>query len=696
MKIQHIVKWIVLGIVLICVSAGDVLKAAETSNSTTILQIKADQVNAKVSPMLYGLMTEEINFSYDGGLYAELIRNRIFKETPMRRGRFRGQPQEDTNSPRADGLMYWELVQTGGGAGSMAQDMNQPMNDALTNSLKLDVRSVGESQRVGISNEGFWGIPVRPNTQYKARIHAKAGNGFTGPLTLAIVSNDGNTIYAQAQIPRITDSYKKYEATLTTGKVQTTKDARFQIWAASKGTVWFSLVSLFPPTYKNRPNGNRSDIMQLLADMKPSFLRFPGGNYLEGRTVATRFDWKKTIGDISGRPGHPCDAWSYWSSDGMGLLEFLQWCEDLNMEPVIGIYSGYSLSGEKVAPGADLKPYVQDALDEIEYAIGDTSTAWGARRAKDGHHEPFKLTYVEIGNEENLGNRRGGGNEYDARFAQFYDAIKAKYPQLKIIAATPVDTNILQTRKPDVYDDHFYRNSAQMQSDTHHYDNLDRNGPKVFVGEWATREGAPTPNMGAALSDAAWMTGMERNSDVIIMDAYAPLFVNVNPGGMQWPTDLIGYDTLTSYGSPAYYAQKMFSLDHGDTVLAVTAENIPTRDMEMRRRGFRGGDEQIQTIQNVPSLFYNATRDSQSGMIYVKVVNAVGTPQPVHMHISGVAKIESTGEAVEMKGDGTEDTNSITEPTKIVPVTRKIDGLSTDFTRTFPPYSISILKLNGK
>ena len=691
MKKQLIIKLTVFGIVLSSIWAVDI-SGTEQAVNPTVLQIKADQVTAKVSPMFYGLMTEEINFSYDGGLYAELIRNRIFKETPQRRGG-REQAQESSRPQRTDGLMYWELIQKGGGAGSMTQDVNQPMNKALTNSLKLEVKSVGENQRVGVSNEGFWGIPVRPNTEYKARIHAKAGDGFTGALTLAIVSNDGNTVYAKAEIPKITDSYQKYEATLTTGNVAITKDARFHIWAGGRGTVWFSLVSLFPPTYKNRPNGNRIDIMQLLADMKPAFLRFPGGNYLEGRTIATRFDWKKTIGDISERPGHQCDAWGYWSSDGMGLLEFLQWCEDLEMEPVIGVYAGYSLSGEQVAAGAELEPYVQDALDEIEYAIGDASTKWGERRAKDGHPKPFKLTYVEIGNEENFGRARG---TYEARFIQFYNAIKAKYPKINVIAATPIDSSIIKTRTPDVYDDHFYRNSAQMQSDTHRYDNLDRKGPKVFVGEWATREGSPTPNMGAALSDAAWMTGMERNSDVVIMEAYAPLFVNVNPGGMQWPTDLIGYDTLTSYGSPAYYAQKMFSLNHGDSVLAVTGEVIPARDMTFQRRGRAGGAEQTQTIKDVPSLFYNATRDSKTGTIFVKVVNCVGTPQPVRIQISGLNSVEPEGQIVEMKASGTEETNSITEPTKIVPVTSKIEGLSKDFTRTFAPYSVSILKLNGK
>jgi alpha-N-arabinofuranosidase len=681
--------------ILVCLLAADA-PADDAANPTPVLQIKIEKTAAKVSPMFYGLMTEEINYCYDGGLYGELVRNRIFKEVPMRRRR--GQ-EEEPQTQRTDGLIYWNLVRENGGAASMSQDSTQPMNDALTNSLKLEITSAGEGQRAGISNDGFWGFPIYPNTTYRARIHAKASDGFTGPLMLALVSDDGKTVYAKAEIPKLTGSYQKYEAKLTTGTaVKPTAAAKFHIWAGDTGTVWFSLVSLFPPTYKDRPNGNRPDIMQLLVDMKPAFLRFPGGNYLEGQTIETRFDWKRTIGDIAERPGHPCDAWGYWSSDGMGLLEFLEWCEDMGAEPVVGIYAGYSFR-EHVDAGDDLKPYVQDALDEIEYITGGTGTRWGARRAKDGHPKPFKLTYVEIGNEENLGNRRGGGNQYDARFTQFYDAIKGKYPDIKIIAATPVDTDIIRTRKPDVYDDHFYRNSVQMQSDTHHYDNLDRNDPKVFVGEWATREGAPTPNMGAAVSDAAWMTGMERNSDIVIMEAYAPLFVNVNPGAMQWPTDLIGFDTLACYGSPAYYAQKMFSNNHGDVVLSVEAKNIPARDMEIRRRRFRrggGGEEQTQIFKDVPSLFCNVTRDSKSGTIYVKVVNCIDKPQPVKIQVVGVDGIASNGQLVQMKADSAEAVNSIDQPKNIVPVTSDINGLSKDFTRTFPPYSISVLKLQSK
>jgi alpha-N-arabinofuranosidase len=661
-----------LSFVLVALCAALPMQAADP----VALQIKADQVTANVSPMLYGYMTEEINYSYDGGLYAELVRNRAFKEDPK-------EP------------VHWQLVQEGGGAGTMALDPSQPFNAAIAASLKLTVTQAAGSQRVGIANEGFWGVPVKPNTRYRASVYAKADAGFTGPLTVALVANAGATVYVSARIPRITGDWQKYEVTLNTGSVAPSAENRLVISAGSPGTVWFGLVSLFPPTYNNRPNGNRIDIMQILADLKPAFLRFPGGNYLEGNTIATRFDWKKTIGHISQRPGHMNDAWRYWSSDGMGLMEFLLWCEDLKMKPVIGVFAGYSLRGERVKPGPDLEPYVQEALDEIEYVMGGDRTIWGARRAKDGHPAPFKLEYVEVGNEDQFDREAGS---YQGRFAQFYDAIRAKYPQLKILSSTSVPG-----RAPDIMDEHYYRRSEEeMASHAHDYDTRPRSETKVFVGEYATRVGVPTPNMSAALGDAAWIVGMERNSDLVLMSSYAPLFVNVNKGAMQWQTDLIGYDALTSYGSPAYYVQKMFSLNHGDTVLSTTTQGIPTREWQPpaeRPRAVPGAPQPPTPppppAQQVPLLFFNATRDTNTGTIYVKVVNRDSAPQSVRVQVSG-RSIRSSGQLVTLKGSGPEDTNSITQPAKIVPVTSEVDGLSADFTRAFPPYSVSVLVMKGK
>jgi alpha-L-arabinofuranosidase len=511
------------------------------------LTIDLQKPGIKISPIFYGLMTEEINHSYDGGLYGELIQNRIFKD----------------NSAKA---VHWSVVGGGNIQAKIALDEENPIEGtALTRSLRLDISAIDQGQRVGIANDGYWGIPVRPGTQYHASFFAKGGDGFFGPLAVEIQSSDGATVYASASVPVLDADWKKYDVNLTIGKVQPTADTRFVILAASKGSVWFNLVSLFPPTFGDRPNGSRIDLMQMLGDLHPAFLRLPGGNYLEGDTIDTRFDWKKTIGDLDQRPGHQ-GPWRYRSSDGLGLLEFFEWCEDLHMEPLLAVYAGYSLRQQHVDPGPKLQPFVQDALDEIEYTTGDASTKWGQERARDGHAAPFKIEYVEIGNEDWFDRSR----TYDGRFAQFHDAIKAKYPELKLIATMPV-----RTRKADVVDDHYYRSARAMERDAHHYDKYDRSGPKIFVGEWATTEGNPTPDMNAAVADAAWLTGLERNSDVVIMSAYAPLLVNVNRDARQWGTNLIGYDALSSFGSASYYTQKMFAENMGDTVLPVSIQEQP-------------------------------------------------------------------------------------------------------------------------
>ena len=672
--------------------AGATNSAETPPVSIPVLQIKADQITGRVSPTLYGLMTEEINYSYEGGLYGELIRNRTFK----------------ANATEA---VYWSSLN-----GDITLDTNQPLNAALNLSLKLDTRKATEKTPAGIVNSGYWGIPVKPNTTYRASFYAKAKN-FNGALTVSLVhvvntnhvtvkSPPGFQFFpgaltqpiAAATIPKISGEWQKYEVTLTTGDVNPSPDNQFVISTTKSGTfwhphgtVWFQQVSLFPPTWNRRPNGNRADLMQALADLHPAFLRFPGGNYLEGNSIAERFNWKQTIGDISQRPGHR-SPWGYWSTDGLGLLEFLEWCEDLHMQPVLAVYAGYSLRQQHVDPGPKLEPYVQDALDEIEYVTGDTNSKWGAQRAKDGHPAPFLLNYVEIGNEDEFDRSRS----YDGRFAQFFDAIKVKYANLQLIATAPV-----KSRVPDLVDEHYYRSQEDMEAHALDYDQRPRTGPKIFVGEWATRVGSPTPNMAGALGDAAWMTGMERNSDLVLISSYAPLFVNVSrltgpDHSMQWRTDLIGYDALTSYGSPAYYAQVMFSTHHGDEILATDSQNIPARNWQPPARR-RGGVEQPQPpVQRIRQIFFDATRDRRTGVVYLKVVNELGTPQPVKIQISGAARVEPEGTAIVLKADSPNDANSLQDPVKIVPVTESVTGLSADFTREFPPYSITILELKTK
>ena len=678
---------------------------------TPTLNLDFTRSGASVSPMLYGLMTEEINHAYDGGLYAELIRNRIFKD--------------NKTTPEA-----WSLVKDGSVSSAAiklmaAVEENIPydeqrhaINGALQTCLRLTVEKAGG--RVGIANEGYWGIPVKPSTTYNASFYIK-GTGRTepfrwpwepkpttpplpdiednaaGPITVSIESNDGKTVFASGTINLAKSIFwKKYAITLTTkADVKPTTDARFVITTDRVGEYYFNLVSLFPPTYNNKPNGFRPELIKMMADMKPKFLRFPGGNYLEGPLITDAFPWKTTLGSLEQRPGHK-GSWGYRASDGLGLPEFLQWCEDIGAEPLLAVYGGYSLSGDHIDAGPLLQPYVEDALEEIEYVMGDVNTYWGAKRAADGHPVPFKLTYIEVGNEDWFDR----SNSYDERFKQFRAAIEAKYPQLHVISSIAEtqypDLKITGNKKPEVVDEHYYRDSWEMWQNASQYDAYDRNGPKIFVGEWATREGAPTTNLNAALGDAAWMTGMERNSDLIIMSCYAPLFVNVNtstataPKAWQWDSDLIGYNALNSYGSPSYYVQKLFGNLLGDKIVPITANHIPTQPKPLTKRDSADG---IKAAPQVPTVFYSATMDEKSGTVYLKLVNTTGKKQLVNINLNGVAIISPQATLLVIKGSKPEDTNTIMEPKKIVPASSVISGVASKFKRTLEPYSVSVFQM---
>jgi alpha-N-arabinofuranosidase len=619
--------------------------AGTAQSPKATLNIQLDKPLHAVSPTLYGLMTEEINYSYDGGLYAELVRNRTFHDHDW------------------SGTARWDLAHTGDAEVTMAIDDTDGPSEASSRSLLLDIKQADPANQAGVRNEGYWGMAVRPDTTYKGSFYAKGETGDMGPVHITLVNDNSGAVLASATSESLTAGWQKYEFTLKTGKVETSSENHLQLTLDHTGKVWLSLVSLFPPTYKNRENGNRIDIMEKLAAMHPQFLRLPGGNYLEGDTIEERFDWKATLGPLVDRPTHR-SPWNYQSSDGLGLLEFLEWTEDLNIKPVLAVYAGYSLKGAHVPPGPGLQSYVDDALDEIEFVTGDAnSTKWGAVRAKLGHPTPFPLTYVEIGNEDWF-DRSGS---YEGRYAQFYKAIKARYPQLQLIATAP-----LKRTKADVIDDHYYKRADEFFDFVKHYDDADRNGPKIFVGEWATREGSPTTNFGAALGDAAWMTAMERNSDLIVMASYAPLFVNVNPGGMQWESNLIGYNALSSYGAPSYYAQAMFAEYLGTEVPASTIEG----------EGHR--------------FFYSVTRDSAKGKVYLKLVNATSSPKPVQINLSGAGTISASGMLISLSATNPAETNTISAPTRIVPEKTGLKNLSSSFSHIVPAYAVQVLELSTK
>lgn len=615
------------------------LAGVPVETTTPLLSVDVANPAHAVSPILPGLMFEDINHSGEGGIYAELVQNRSMMAS-------------DT-AP-----VHWSTV----GGTTLALDTATPLNDALKRSLKIVLpSSTGAGTRSGVANDGFWGIPVRPRTTYTARLFAKASRRI-GPLTVTIESADGATVYASAQVPHVGTTFpdRPFQLTLRTGPgTPVVGDARLTVTtadpAAAGETLWLQHVSLFPPTYNNRPNGLRIDLMEKLVALKPKFLRFPGGNFVEGNTIATRFDWKNTIGPVWERPGHMDDAWGYWSTDGLGLLEYLEWVEDMDAQPVLAVFAGYSLKGEHVT-GDALKPYVQDALDEIEYITGSVTSTWGAKRAADGHPKPFPLEFVEIGNEDFF-DRSGS---YEERYAAFHDAIKAKYPKLKLIATTPVTS-----RDPDLIDEHYYLAPSAAQAATHKYDSRDRNSTKVFVGEWAAQEGRPTPDLNAALGDAAWLAGLIRNSDQVLMECYAPLFSHVKNN--VWATNLIAYDNLTSYVSPSYWAQHMLTSRLGSTVLPATPRALPAVATVATRSGSR---------------------------LYLAVVNYGTEKVKVPVELKGLAKgVERNATATVLTGPSRTTTNTLTEPTTVVPRTSTVTGAAASFTSTLPPLSLTVLEL---
>jgi alpha-N-arabinofuranosidase len=617
--------------------------AAQSSSQAAKLNIDVTHIVSPVSPTLYGLMTEEINHSYDGGLYAEMIQNRAFHAD-------------------WEGTPPWDLVRRGNAVASRSLDNSTGPSEALSYSMKLTVTSASTGNEAGLTNPGYWGFGLRPSTTYSGSLYARADSTETGPITVRMVNNATGSTEAQAQVILKPGAWTRYEYKLTTGAISPSMANHLEFTVSHPGTVWLQLISLMPPTFNNRPNGNRPDLMNRMAGMHPKFLRLPGGNYLEGMTVEDRFDWKKTIGPLLNRRGHQ-GPWSYWSTDGLGLLEFLEWCEDLKVEPVLAVYAGYSLGGSHVGTGKDLEPYVQDALDEVEYVTGDTNTRWGAERARDGHPAPFPLHYIEVGNEDYLDN----SGSYPARYAQFAEALHKRYPQYKLIA-TDGNSGYETRVHPDISDEHYYKSPAEMMDIVHHYDKASRSGPKIFVGEWATRSGSPTPNFGDALGDAAWMTSMERNSDLIVMASYAPLLANVSPGAMEWPTDLIGFDAATTYASPSYWAQSLFAGHLGDG----TAESSIS------------GENQ--------RFFYSATVSAKEKVLHLKLVNASSIDQRLSLQLAGI-KGARTVNITSLHGATFEATNSITNPNAIHPIQSTASVHDGVWSHTVPALSIQVIDL---
>lgn len=508
-------------------------------NAQSKLTIDLKKTGVAVSPTHYGIFFEDINHAADGGLYAELIRNRSFED--------------------ATTLTDWGTVIDSGASMSVSIDNTNLLNSAQTNALKMVVTAASSTARAGISNSGFWGINLIKGQTYNLSFYAKCDSAFSGNLTASLESVSGLAV-AKNIFSGITTGWQKYSCQFIPSA--STSADRLVLSANSAGTIWFDVVSLFPPTYKNRPNGLRPDLAQKLEDLHPKFMRFPGGCFIEGDFLANRFQWKKTIGPIETRPGH-YNLWGYRTSDGMGYHEFLQLAEDIGAEPLYVFNIGVALGDVVVYNQVD--SYIQDALDAIEYANGDINTTYGAIRAANGHPEPFNLKYVEVGNENS------GNDHYADRFYEFYTAIKAKYPSIKCIAdgdGISVDhPDFKVSNAADFLDEHYYSDPQWFADQAFKYDSYSRTGAKVYVGEYAVTNGCGLGNLNAAVGEAAFMTGMERNTDEVLMNSYAPIFVNVND--RKWSPDAINFDASSSYGTPSYYVQSMFANNVGDVIVPI-------------------------------------------------------------------------------------------------------------------------------
>ena len=496
------------------------------------ITVNVDQPGHAISPTLWGVFFEDINLSADGGIYPELVRNRSF---------------EDAATPE-----NWKFASASDGHSSAVVSTNVPLNPFNRQHLLVTLDG-----GFALENDGYWGMNVDSGEGYLFKMAARAGGGFGGPLTVKLISATGQEL-ATGGIDAISDGWKYY--TLDLAATGTDPRAHLQISGTGHGTVALDMVSLMPKkTWKD--HGLRTDLAESLDGLKPSFVRFPGGCWVEGDDMAHMNHWKRTIGNLDVR--EPLwNIWGYFATHGLGYHEYLQMTEDLGATPLFCINVG--MSHHEVIPMDRMGEWTQDALDAIEYANGPTNSVWGARRAQAGHPGPFNLRLMEIGNEN-------GGPDYYPRYSLLVNAIRAKYPDIQIVADTDVRGHgVPDNSLPDIVDEHYYESPESFMGRAEQYDKYDRKGPKIFVGEYAVTQNSGKGNLRAAIGEAAFMTGMERNSDVVIMASYAPLLVNLNHRA--WTPDMINFDSAHWYGIPSYYVQQMFSENRGDVTLPVAVE----------------------------------------------------------------------------------------------------------------------------
>ncbi|TDD99458.1 alpha-L-arabinofuranosidase C-terminal domain-containing protein [Flavobacterium cellulosilyticum] len=636
----------------------------------TTLEVDVTKTITKIQPTMYGVFFEDINFAADGGLYAEMVKNRSFEfEAPMMGW---SQPNSDRHS-----------LNTRSG---FAKTINVSENKTNPNFCSV---LVNDDKGYSLINEGFRGMGVKKDSKYNLSIKAANHNGAIKKIVFQFIDKNKKVLGETAIVPTSND-WQTYTSQFVA--TETEAKAQLKITFVGSGTIDLDMISLFPEdTWNHRKNGLRKDIVQLLYDLKPGFLRFPGGCIVEGRTLAQRYQWKKTIGDVDKRETL-INRWNtefdhklapdYFQTFGLGFFEYFQLSEDIGAAPLPILSCGMACqfnSGELV-PMDELNPYVQDALDLIEFANGSVDTPWGRIRSEMGHRKPFNLKYIGVGNEQ-------WGPEYIERYKVFVKAIKSKYPAMTIVSGSgpfpegdyfEYGTTELKKLNAEIVDEHYYKNPKWFRDNATRYDNYDRKGPKVFAGEYAAQSVAiASPdnknNWECAFSEAAFMTGLERNAEVVHLTSYAPLMAHAE--AWQWTPDMIWFNNLEAYGSANYYVQKLFSTNKGTDLLAITKDGKPV------------------TGQN--DLFASAVKDINTKEVIVKLVNASANPQDVSIDLKG-SNLQSKGIVETLTSAKLDDVNSFEFPKKISPTESEFKLKNKNAQLSLPAHSVIVLKLKMK
>ncbi len=640
------------------------------AQSPANIVVKANEIKSKIQPTMWGIFFEDINLGADGGIYAELVKNRSF----------------EFNTP----LMGWTLQGKNFKEGDVLVQNRQEMNAANPRFIRVNSHSTAEGEQ-GLTNEGFRGMGIKKGVGYDFSVMYRQQKPGV-KLIVELVDSTGKILGSGSLMPSGSGlDWKKQTVSFTANATE--PKARLNIWFEGTGVIDLDMISLFPKdTWKNRPGGMRADMIQKLADMKPGFIRFPGGCIVEGRDLASRYQWKKTIGPLEDR--HLIiNRWNtefahrpapdYYQTFGLGFFEYFQLAEDIGAEPLPILNAGMAcqFNTAEVVPMDEIGPYVQDALDLIEFANGSTSTKWGKVRAQMGHPAPFKLKMLGVGNEN-------WGPQYVERLQAFTKAIKAKYPDIKLDYSSGTDPNgerfdylndYLRKMKADVIDEHYYRRPEWFLANAKRYDNYDRNGSKVFAGEYAAQSDKTVSvnnrnNWETAMAEAAFMTGMERNAAVVHMASYAPLFAHVD--GWQWTPDLIWVDNLRSYGTPNYYVQKLFSNYKGTDAVPILLNN--------------------EEIAGQDSLYASAAIDRKSNEVIIKVVNASDKQKSTSFSIDGADKLASQGSVTLLKGETLQAVNSLDNPAAVSPVTKPVQLKGKQMSIALEPYSFSVIRVPMK